>query len=182
MDDNLILFNKVINGDLLLEQLKGTYEFSFPVEERRDFSLIRELIKNEPKFSAYALTIRRDYIGFMTTWNFENFVYIEHFAIEPTARNGGIGAKVMRQFLSGKGNVVLEVEVPKDELSARRIRFYERLGFKLNLITYFQPPYRKGEEEVEMRLMSYGYINLDDSFNDVCHILYKNVYGVIKKG
>lgn len=184
MDDNknFIQFNKMTNEDFLLEQLKNTYELSFPEEERRDFSLICGLIANESKFSAYALTTKGNYVGFITTWNFEDFVYIEHFAIEPIARNGGIGANVMQQFLSGKESVVLEVEVPIDELSKRRVEFYERLGFKLDSHPYFQPPYRKEGRDIEMRLMSYGCIDMEDLFNSVCYILHSNVYGVNKKG
>lgn len=179
--DNLIVFSRMKNDDPLLDRIKITYEASFPEEERREFSLVYKLIADEPAFTAYALLQNDVYIGFMTTWTFEDFVYIEHFAIEPTFRNGGIGAKVMQQFLSKEQTVVLEVEVPKDDLSQRRVSFYVRLGFLLDSHTYFQPPYHKGGDRVEMRLMSIGNINMEQSFTEVCNILYENVYG-IKKG
>ena len=54
-------------------------------------------------------------------------------------RNGGIGAEAMKQFLAFCGTpVVLEVEMPADEMSKRRIGFYERLGFKLDNHVYHQ--------------------------------------------
>ena len=48
----------------------------------------------------------------------------------------------MKQFLVFCGTpVVLEVEMPTDEMSKRRIGFYERLGFELDNQVYHQPPY-----------------------------------------
>ena len=105
--------------------------------------------------------------------------YVEHFAIDPAARNGGIGAEAMKQFLVFCGTpVVLEVEMPTDEMSKRRIGFYERLGFKLDNQVYHQPPYREGGEWLEMRLMTYGDVDLEYSFEQVKNCLHKNVYGV----
>ncbi len=57
------------------------------------------------------------------------FYYIEHFAIDPSLRNGGYGKRVLevdelkKQL---KGPIVLEVEEPNDEMSTRRIHFYKR--------------------------------------------------------
>lgn len=110
---------------------------------------------------------------------FEGFVYAEHFAIDESARNGGIGAKAMTSFLAlHEDPVVLEVEMPTEEMSKRRIGFYERLGFVLDHHVYFQPPYRKGEAFLEMRLMTHGKLDLEQSFERVKTIIHQNVYGV----
>lgn len=172
----MIAFAKMEINDPRLDQILSTYESSFPKNERRDFSLVRKLIEDEPAFSAYALMNENTYTGFITIWEFDKFSYVEHFAIEPTFRNGGFGANVIQQFLETVNTAILEVEPPSDELACRRINFYERLGFVLSHKTYFQPPYHDGDSEVEMKLMSYGNINLDDSFDEVCQILYKYVY------
>lgn len=174
--NHLITFVKMEMNDPMLDQILSTYESSFPENERRDFSLVRKLIAEEPEFSVYALINENIYIGFITIWKFDTFSYVEHFAIESTARNGGFGAKVMQQFLETADTVVLEVETPSDELARRRIGFYERFGFVLAPQTYFQPPYQDGGNKVEMKLMSYGNINLNDSFDEVCKTLYKYVY------
>ena len=85
----------------------------------------------------------------------------------------------MKQFLAFCGTpVVLEVEIPADEMSKRRIGFYERLGFKLDNHVYHQPPYREGGEWLEMRLMTYGNVDLEYSFEQVKNCLHRNVYGV----
>jgi RimJ/RimL family protein N-acetyltransferase len=119
------------------------------------------------------------YIGFITGWEFDAFVYVEHFAIDETARNGGFGAVAMKQFIAQATHpVVLEVELPTDELSRRRIGFYERLGFIPDSHAYQQPPYNKGDSWLPMRLMAYGPIDLGESFDIIKACLYKEVYKV----
>ncbi|MDH6303478.1 ribosomal protein S18 acetylase RimI-like enzyme [Parabacteroides sp. PF5-5] len=163
----------------LLEKLEKTYIGSFPEQERRAFPLFVELIEREPRFSAYVLLKEGSYIGFLTTWALEGFVYVEHFAIDEAARNGGVGKAAMEQLLKQtSAPVILEVELPQDELSIRRVGFYERLGFRLDDHAYTQPPYAKGSDWLPMYLMSYGKINLNESFEQVKGELYKNVYGV----
>lgn len=165
-------------ADAFIEQVKATYEASFPAMERRDFELVRALMKENPLFTLYALLRGETYVGFITAWRFDSFVYIEHFAIEEAARNGGIGAEALGQFLSFTSlPVVLEVELPADDLSRRRVRFYERLGFVLDSHVYFQPPYHPGDQPLEMRLMQYGGLNLEQAFPEVRKQIYREVYG-----
>lgn len=167
------------SSDTLLDKVEKTYNASFPEAERRAFSLVRELVDIEQRFSVFTLMKDGEYVGFITAWSFAGFTYIEHFAINPSARNGGVGGQAMRAFMASCGSpIVLEVEIPADEMSVRRIGFYERLGYTLDSHTYFQPPYRKGEPPLEMRLMSYGDINLRQSFEEVKRNLYLYVYGV----
>ena len=166
-------------SDPVLDLIERTYTESFPEVERRDFSLVRNLVRDESRFIVYALSKEDRYVGFITGWLFDGYTYAEHFAIDPAARNGGIGAEAMKQFLVFCGTpVVLEVEMPTDEMSKRRIGFYERLGFKLDNQVYHQPPYREGGEWLEMRLMTYGDVDLEYSFEQVKNCLHKNVYGV----
>lgn len=166
-------------SDPVLDLIEKTYTESFPEVERRDFALVRRLIQDEPRFIVYALSRGAQYVGFITGWFFDGYTYAEHFAIDPAARNGGIGTEAMKQFLAFCGTpVVLEVEMPADEMSKRRIGFYERLGFKLDDHVYCQPPYRNGGEWLEMRLMTYGDVGLEHSFEQVKNCLHENVYGV----
>lgn len=165
--------------DLLLDKVEKTYNDSFPEGERRAFSLLRDLLRDETRFYVYALLRDDIYVGFITAWIFDDFMYVEHFAIDESARNGGIGANAMKQFLSFCDRpVVLEVEMPVDGMSCRRVGFYERLGYVLDNHIYYQPPYRKDETWLEMRLMTHGEIDLDQSFEKVKHHIHKNVYSV----
>lgn len=178
--DRVIDYKKLINSsDVLLGEVERTYISSFPIEERRDMSLFRDLLDIEPKFNVYALLDDGNYVGFITEWIFDEFVYVEHFAIDETARNGGFGGIAMKQFIEKTITpVVLEVELPVDEYSKRRIGFYERLGFVPDNHEYQQPPYHKGDSWLPMRLMTYGSIDLKKKFDYIKTCLYRNVYGV----
>ena len=163
----------------VLNQVEQTYTDSFPEAERRDFSLVRQLIQESSCFKLFVFRSGGQYAGFLTTWDFGSFVYAEHFAISSKQRNGGIGSRALRSYLQSLTKpLVLEVELPADEWSRRRIGFYERLGFTLDSHRYVHPPYRPGGEELEMRLMSYGSIDLSASFDTVCRTIHRNVYGV----
>lgn len=166
-------------ADPVLDQAEKTYTESFPEAERRDFALVRNLLAREPKFFFQVVLRDGSYVGFITSWRFENYTYAEHFAIDPAARNGGIGAKALQLFLdSCQMPVVLEVEMPTDEMSRRRIGFYERIGFVLDDHYYQQPPYRPNGEWLEMKLMAYGELDLLHTFEQVKTDIHTYVYGV----
>ena len=168
-------------NDPLLARVEQTYTYSFPENERRDFTLVRRLLAEERRFELYVLLRDGAYVGFITAWRFEGFVYVEHFAIEAAVRNGGIGARAFSRFLKRHADpVVLEVEMPVEEMSKRRVGFYERLEFKLDHHVYFQPPYRPGDDWLEMRLMTYGALDLDadHAFDRVKSTIHRYVYGV----
>lgn len=164
----------------LLDQIEQTYVDSFPEVERRNFTLVRNLIDAHPLFTMVALFHANMYVGFISYWEFENFRYIEHFAIDSSARNGGYGGSALRGLLvQNEKPVVLEVEIPTDEWSCRRITFYERLGFTLNDQRYYQPSYHDVQESpLEMRLMSWGNLQLAHSFRQVVKQIHEQVYGV----
>ena len=72
--------------------------------------------------------------------------------------------------------IVLEVELPEDDLSKRRIGFYERNGFKLCHKPYMQPPYRSGGTPIPMHVMYSGDRPIDDIFDKIKSEIYRNVY------
>ena len=107
-----------------------------------------------------------------------DFYYIEHFAIDPSLRNGGYGKRVLESIQTKlQGPIVLEVEEPTEEMSIRRINFYKRLNFTLHEKPYMQPPYRTGDSGLPMLLMTYGDIDMEKDFDKVKNMLYKEVYG-----
>ena len=151
---------------------------AFPQEERRDTVQQREYSDNNPLFRSNIILEDGNSIGMISYWAMEDFYYIEHFAIDPTLRNGGYGKRVLEMIKKQlKSPIVLEVEEPNDEMSTRRIHFYERLEFTLHRKPYMQPPYRKGDSGLPMLLMTYGDIDMDRDFERVKNTLYKEVYG-----
>ena len=175
-----ITITKQVRADsLVLDQVENTYTASFPIDERRSFDLIKELIVNNPTFNLYTFEKAGQYLGFITIWEFPNFLYVEHFAIESTQRSGGIGSLTLSKLMeSATKPFILEVEPPLDEMSKRRIEFYKRHGFKLDTHDYKQPPYMEGLNWLDLQLMSYGEIDLERSFEMVKDTLYKEVYQV----
>ena len=82
--------------------------------------------------------------GILLYWEGPGFRYVEHFAIAPELRGGGVGARALAE-LCGQGiPVILEIDPPVDEISVRRQHFYERCGFSKNPFPHVHPPYRKG--------------------------------------
>lgn len=126
--------------------------------------------------STTKLLTQRPPIGLLTTWHFEKFIYIEHFAITPTLRSQGYGSEALRAFISQQQcPIVLEAEPPTDEFSTRRIGFYERSGLTLYDFPYIQPAYTPESNPVELRLM--GTLDITTTpLTHVAQILYHEVY------
>ena len=136
---------------------------AFPQEERRDTVQQREYSDNNPRFCNNIILENGNSIGMISYWTMGDFYYIEHFAIDPSLRNGGYGKRVLEMIKKQlKGPIVLEVEEPNDEMSTRRIHFYKRLEFTLHKKPYIQPPYRKGDSGLPMLLMTYGDIDIEE--------------------
>ena len=109
---------------------------------------------NGPKIF-FAAVLNEDQVeGFVIYWKFSGFLYVEHLAVFPSRRRIGIGAAILNQLLKEGLPVLLEVEIPFDEASTRRVDFYQRCGFRALPVYYHQPPYRKGESVVPMMLFS----------------------------
>ena len=129
-------------------------EAAFPVTELRikqdQYSLLQE--------EAYCLYgVRKDglFAAVFAVWEFADFLYIEHFAVKEEHRNSGYGGMLLDMLLEEKGKpMVLEVEVPEDELTCRRVGFYERHGLIYNDYPYLQPPLRKGNDMLPLRFMT----------------------------
>jgi len=143
-----------INDGLFIEAWK-LYELSFPADERRLLTLQKELFK----LSNYHFEIvlqQKNFIGFILWWDFDDFRFIEHIATTASIRGKGLGAKIITRFQQENTKaIILEVDLPKDDLSHRRIHFYERLGFKLNHHPYQQPALNPYSKPVSLKLMSY---------------------------
>nr|MBP7373044.1 GNAT family N-acetyltransferase [Opitutaceae bacterium] len=82
------------------------------------------------------------------------FTFMEHLALDPVWQSRGLGRQAVGWAMGHLARpLVLEVELPVDATSRRRIAFYERLGFRTFPETYVQPPYRVGGAFVPMRLL-----------------------------
>ena len=113
-----------------IDSLYHLLEQSFPADEFRDYGGQRALFAH-PRYHPCGLRDERgDVKALLTVWDFDTFVYIEHFAVSPAARNSGIGSALLQQVTAPMQKpVCLEVELPESDITRRRIGFYRRNGF-----------------------------------------------------
>ena len=149
-------------------------ERSFVPEERRERDDAQRLMA-EGAYTAYHIIDGDIRVGVMTVWELEGFAYVEHFFTYPEFRNKGYGGEALSCIKEKYETVVLEAEPPRDELTKRRVSFYERNGFRKNERYYFQPAYRKGGNGVELVLMSWPELLHD--FDRTATEIYRRVYG-----
>ena len=152
---------------------------AFPPEEYRELQNLREYTDQVNHFHNNIIFDNDASIGLLTYWNFEQFYYVEHFAIDPSQRNGGYGEKTLQHVCQRlQRPIVLEVEAPIEEMAQRRINFYKRHGFVLWENEYQQPPYRASDAFLPMHLMIYGSLEPNRDFIDVKQRIYHEVYNV----
>ncbi len=178
----MLTFQRITTADKALynfmEQLMVA---SFPAEEYRPLDQLRLYTDTRPEFHNNVLLDEEGTpVGLFTYWDFGSFCYGEHFAIDPTRRNGGFGKQALEQLCQSihPRPIVLEVEMPENEMACRRINFYKRQGFALWDKPYLQPPYRPGDESLPMRLMAYGALDAGRDFDNVRARIHREVYGV----
>jgi hypothetical protein len=152
-------------------------ESAFPEEERRDLLLQQHLLEMDCTFHCLLIEQGHRPIGFFTYWDFNSFIYLEHFAIAPEERNQGQGSIAFQQFKKQTQEpIVLEAEPPTDALKQRRINFYLRQGMQLwKQTTYVQPPYRLGGTPVPLLLMGSEGLNEEVNRSEVVKHLHEAI-------
>lgn len=159
-----------------LETIRLWYESSFPADERRSFDELLKLLPC-PDMHLCALINDHQLVGFILYWQWEDIVFIEHFAIDSELRGKQFGQQALTITLRIECRYcILEVERPEDDISRRRIGFYERQGFILNPFDYVQPPYQPGKSAVPMRLMSIPTIATEAEFMCLSELIKERVY------
>lgn len=153
------------------------YQSAFPSSERRNLGGLEQILNHEKRFEAYALMKEDKFVGFFTYWLFDRFCYVEHFAIDDSLRGQNLGSEVLVAFLKRTDlPVVLEVEMPDNNEAGRRIKFYERFGFRVLPHTYAQPFYDGSGRILPMLIMSNNYHFTDKHFNMIKKTLHSEVY------
>lgn len=174
-------FKKLNNPDSAeFKEAWGIYESSLPPDERRPLSRQLKILDNR-KYAFFAVYEKRQIIGILATWKFDNFILIEHLAVKKGLRGRGLGMQLMKEFMSkNHGRFILETERPRTRIAKKRIRFYEKLGFILNRHEYVQPAYGKGKRPIRMILMSYPNRISGKEFPEIRKDIHMMVYGLEK--
>lgn len=137
------------------------YIESFPPEERRSWQSnadAERFIASHPDMSVLlAFDDKGDFAGFWNYWYLNDTdIYGEHLAVSPRLRNQGLGAALISELKRISHNrIMIEVELPEDEITRRRIAMYERHGFVQHPeIEYNQPSYTTGESSIPLLIMA----------------------------
>lgn len=97
----------------------GLMEQSFSIDEYRIYEEQKVLLDNAEYRIYVKYSTEREIVGFNTVWNFDEFAYIEHFAVNPRFRNGGIGAGMLDE-LSETLNKMICLEVELRSVTAKK--------------------------------------------------------------
>ncbi len=159
------------------------YNEAFPVAERRlyrDAGQLENFIRD--KYGLFSGFVAEDeegvFLGFLAYWKYSKLIYLEYFAVDGSHRGRNIEGKMLNYLLEDiREDVLFEVEKPETPEAERRIRFYERYGFRVRReIEYVQPPYSPVQSGVKMDIMTHGEVRLNGT-EDLREI-YTEVYDV----
>lgn len=153
------------NSDLFYKAWE-LYETSFPKIERRNINEQKQ-IQNDSRYKTYAYLDEDNFVGIVFYWDFDKFRFIEHFAINPSFRGKSYGSKILESLLNTSNDVVLEIELISDEISKKRLRFYEKFDFKVNDFKHYQVPFREEQESLELLFLSHGRILSKDEYEEL---------------
>lgn len=152
---------------VLFEQAWGLYLRSFPPQERRQLRVQRRVMAQNELYHVEVITedaavagaasVAGRFVGILFWWGFDDVRYVEHLATVSEVRGQGMGARILSGFIARSSvPVILEVELPDDEMSRRRVGFYRRAGFVLSDRHYTHPSYKRGGAPVPLALMTHG--------------------------
>lgn len=110
----MIRFQTISTSDVQHYQfMENLLIAAFPPEEYRELKELREYTDRTGNFYNNIIFDNETPVGFITYWDFNDFYYVEHFAIDPTLRNGGYGKKTLDYLCKELDRpIVLEVEMP----------------------------------------------------------------------
>jgi GNAT superfamily N-acetyltransferase len=151
-------------------------EKSLPRSEMRSFDGQKDLLENK-YYKPLVYTDDNETLAILGTWEFDEFIFIEHLAVDEKLRGKGVGSELLKNYLQKqKKEVFLEVEPPTCDISKRRVSFYERVGFFFNDFFYLQQPLNEGDLPFELKIMSYKNKIDEKDFEKFKKIIYKEVY------
>lgn len=129
------------------------YALSFPIHEQR-IAASQEQIMGLPEYHLEQVMEDGRFLGALFYWEIEDFLYVEHFCMDPAVRGRGLGQQALVLLAERGKPVILEIDPPVDEISKRRRGFYLRCGFQENPWPHVHPPYRGGYQGHELVVLS----------------------------
>lgn len=154
--------------DRLFEDSLAIYRTSFPVYEQRRVQDFPVAFANPAFHYEVFLNEKEQVVAILVTWRTEAFVYLEYFAVDASLRGQGAGQRILEELRDAfPRKLILEIDPPEDEISRRRLGFYQRHGFVSNVqFDYFHPPYTDDGEPFPLLLMTHEELLDEDVYHE----------------
>lgn len=131
------------------------YQEAFPREERRSWHQQCRAMALEESFCCLEMREADVVVGLIFCWEMGGAVFVEHFAVKAELRGRGLGRRMLEYLQNCGRPLVLEAELPLDEVAVRRLRFYQNAGFTILPVEHVQLPFHKDTPAVAMHLLSW---------------------------
>ncbi len=150
------------------------YENSFPEAERRK---IEDHIRASEDEHFYPLSIwdNNQLIGLAFYWQWNNYRYIEYLAVSPELHGHGHGSQIIKHIRDSEHTIILEIDPLINELSVRRLQFYERAGFTLTPYRFMHLPYRIDGASQELLILSYPQMITKEQHTDFLNFINNHI-------
>lgn len=150
------------------------YEESFPVAERRKMGDHLRACGDD-RFFPLSAWEGGELIGLMFFWEWDSYRYLEYLAVNPALRGHGYGSQLLRHLRDSAHTIILEIDPLSNELSVRRLQFYERSGYTLTPYRFVHLPYRLDANAQELLILSYPHMITKEQHNDFLCFLNEEV-------
>ncbi|WP_165043159.1 GNAT family N-acetyltransferase [Dysgonomonas sp. ZJ709] len=164
-------------NDKWYDIFRPIYSTSFPIHEQRDTAQQIKAFESD-RYSLECTIENSTLIAFIAYWEFEEYIYIEHFAVNDKLRGQNYGSLILHEFINKKEKTVLvEIDPLTDDISIKRLRFYERLNFNINEYDHYHPPYNKKYAPHKLVLLSHNHQISKEQYD----AFYENMVEIIMK-
>jgi len=138
----------------LFARVDALYESAFPLHEKRNYAAkIRAF--NHANYQQQAWFDGELFVGMIGMWDFGDYSYIEHLAVNDRLRGQGYGKRMLSQFLQQFPQTILEIDPLTTEIAHKRLHFYQSLGFQINHFPHFHPTYHEHLADHQLIVLSY---------------------------
>ena len=130
----MLKIKKAFPGTNTFQKVKDLYFASFPADEQLPFGRIALLSILKPSVDLLAYYDGETFCGFSFTVRSGKYLYINFFAVEPSLRSHGYGAKMFQLLRETfPGAALCEVKAPiadteTYDLDVRRMQFWQSNG------------------------------------------------------
>jgi len=152
--------------DKFYNEFQRIYSISFPLYEQRNNN---QQVKafNSIQYKLLCMVENDILLSFISYWDFDQYVYIEHLAVNEKYRGQNVGVKTLLKFKDlVKKTIVLEIDPMIDEISTKRFYFYQKIGFKLNEYRHTHPPYNLINKPHDLLILNTGDMPLSQNLYD----------------